>query len=106
MIKFNILPSFYIFVIVFVLTLFFLITGLFFISKSRFRVATAAVFSVIMCVVLSVASFKYIIPAMDTLEKITTKKQTYLATYHILTKADPCMVNIFYIGLSTADSYG
>ena len=42
MIKFNILPSFYIFVIVFVLTLFFLITGLFFISKSMYPSAMVA----------------------------------------------------------------
>lgn len=110
MIKFDILPSFYIFVIVFVLTLFFLITGLFFISKSRFRVATAAVFSVIMCVILSVASFKYIIPAMNTIEKITTKKQTYLATYHILTKADdaaskPEDIKEYYIGVEKSHDF-
>lgn len=86
--KFDILPGFYLFMVVLVLSLLFMISALFVIGRSRFRVGIAAVFSVTMCVLLAVASFKYIVPAMNTLEKITTQKQTYLATYYIVIKAD------------------
>lgn len=87
-IKLNILPSFYLFMLVLVLTLLFMISALFVIARSRFRVGIAAVFSVIMCILLLLVSFKYVLPAIGTLNTITTEKPTYLATYYIIIKAD------------------
>ena len=56
-IKLNILPSFYLFMLVLVLTLLFMISALFVIARSRFRVGIAAVFSVIMCILLLLEYF-------------------------------------------------
>lgn len=86
--KLNILPGFYLFMLILVLVLLFMISAIFVIGRSRFRVGIATVFSIIMCVILSLASFKYILPAIGTLDTITTQKQTYLATYYIIIKAD------------------
>lgn len=87
-ISLNVLPDFYVFLVVFVFSLLFLISAVFVISRSRFRVGIATVFSILLCVFLSIASFKYLIPAINTLDNITTEKQTYLATYHIVVKVN------------------
>lgn len=88
LISLNILPDFYVFLAIFVFLLLFFISALFVISRSRFRVGIATVFSMLLCVFLSVLSFKYVMPAINVLDEITTQKQTYLATYHIIVKAD------------------
>ena len=86
--KLNILPGFYLFMLVLVLILLFMISAIFVIGRSRFRVSIAAVFALLMCVFLSILSFKYVLPAIGTLDNITTEKQTYLATYYIIIKTD------------------
>jgi len=92
-ISLNVLPDFYVFLVVFVFSLLFLISAIFVISRSPFRVGIAAAFSMLLCVFLGVLSFKYITPAIDLLDNITTQKQTYLATYHIIVKADDPAAN-------------
>ena len=87
-ISLNVLPDFYVFLVVFVFTLLFFISAVFVISRSRFRVGIATVFSLLLCAFLTIVSFKYVLPAINVLDNITAEKQVYLATYHIVVKAD------------------
>ena len=53
-IKLNVLPTFYIFWIVFILTLLLLISGIFIIARSRLRVIIGMVFAFLMSIILAV----------------------------------------------------
>ncbi len=87
-IKLNMLPAFYIFWIVFILTLLLMISGIFIIARSRLRVIIGMVFAFLMSIVLAVASIKYLIPAIGLFGNITTPSTTYKTTYHVLVKKD------------------
>lgn len=108
--KLDILPTFYVFLVVFVVALLFFISGLFVISRSRFRVWISTVFSALLSVFLAVAAFVYILPAINTLDNITTEKNTYLATYYILVKADdaagsPADIKDYNIGVEKSHDF-
>lgn len=83
---FDILPAFYIFLTVFVLTLCLVISAIFIIARSRLRVTLGMVFAFLMSIIMAVASIKFILPAMQTLDKITGSTTTYSTTYYVLTK--------------------
>lgn len=109
-IKLGVLPDFYIFMVVFVVALLFFISVLFVISRSRFRVGIATIFSVLLSAFLAVASFVYIMPAINMLDDITTVKQTYLATYHIIVKVDdpavkPDDIKEYHIGVEKSHDF-
>ena len=87
-IKLNVLPTFYIFWIVFILTLLLLISGIFIIARSRLRVIIGMVFAFLMSIILAVVSIKYLIPAIGLFNNITNPSSTYKTTYHVLVKKD------------------
>ena len=87
-IKLNMLPAFYIFWIVFILTLLLLTSGIFIIARSRLRVIMGMVFAFLMSIVLAVVSIKYLIPAIGLFDNITNPSTTYKTTYHVLVKKE------------------
>ncbi|MFR1517200.1 MAG: LCP family protein [Clostridia bacterium] len=87
-IKLNMLPAFYIFWIVFILTLLLLISGIFIIARSKLRVIIGMVFAFLMSIVFAVVSIKYLIPAIGLFDTITKPTTTYKTTYHVLVKKD------------------
>lgn len=87
-VKLNMLPAFYIFWIVFILTLLLLTSGIFIIARSRLRVIIGMVFAFLMSIVLAVVSIKYLIPAIGLFDNITNPSTTYKTTYHVIVKKD------------------
>ena len=87
-IKLNMLPAFYIFWIVFILTLLLLTSGIFIIARSRLRVIMGMVFAFLMSIVLAVVSIKYLIPAIGLFDNITNPSTAYKTTYHVLVKKE------------------
>lgn len=87
-IKLDVLTPFYVFWVVFVLTLLLIISGIFVIARSRARVVIGMLFSLFMTVVLAVVSLKFIIPGYNVIDWITKPSQSYKTRYHIVVKAD------------------
>lgn len=87
-VKLNVLPAFYIIFIVFILLFLLFISGVFVIARSKPRVAIGTVFSFLTTILLGVVTFVYLLPTINTLEKITLGADTYISTYYVVVKKD------------------
>lgn len=107
--KNNILPNFYFALMVVLLLLLLMISGVFVIARSKPRVVLGVVFSFLITILLGVVSFEYYL-SISTLNKITSRQDTYISTYYVVVKKDdsamkPIDIKEYLIGIEKSHDF-